>query len=230
MVAKSFTEISSRKTDSLLQILSQRYGENFRSSLVVGCGSGHEAFAIQDRFKGTVEGIDIDGSGFETPPSDKTKLRVMDAASLEYPDASFDLVYSFHAIEHIANLVGALREMKRTLRPGGVFCLGTPNKSRFLGYIGSPVVLADKIKWNLDDYRMRLKGKWENRSGAHAGFTRSELRAMCLEMFGDCADVTDAYYLHLYAGKRRFVEMIVSLGLAQRVFPAVYAMGRRAHA
>jgi ubiquinone/menaquinone biosynthesis C-methylase UbiE len=226
MSAKTFSEISSAKTYCLLEILSRTYGEHFQSALVVGCGTGHEAFAIQHRFQGAVEGIDIDGSSFETPPNEKTKLKVMDATFLDYPDNSFDLIYSFHAIEHIANLDSALREMKRTIRPGGVFCIGTPNKLRLVGYIGSPELLANKIRWNLNDYGMRLRGKWENRFGAHAGFVRSELREMCMRTFGECLDVTDAYYKHLYAHRRRFVEMILSLGIAERIFPAVYVVGR----
>ncbi|MDO8654817.1 MAG: methyltransferase domain-containing protein, partial [bacterium] len=46
-------------------------------------------------------------------------LRVMNAEHLEFDDATFDKLYSFHAIEHIPNIKKALEEMDRVLRPGG---------------------------------------------------------------------------------------------------------------
>jgi SAM-dependent methyltransferase len=46
-----------------------------------------------------------------------------------YPDASFDLVYSGQSIEHVAEHVAdvVIAEVQRVLRPGGWFCLDTPN-------------------------------------------------------------------------------------------------------
>ena len=32
----------------------------------------------------------------------------------------------------------------------------------------------DRIKWNINDYKYRLRGKFENKFGAHAGFTEKE--------------------------------------------------------
>jgi ubiquinone/menaquinone biosynthesis C-methylase UbiE len=46
-------------------------------------------------------------------------LSVMDAVDLHYDDQQFDHVFSFHAIEHIADAGAALREMRRVLVPGG---------------------------------------------------------------------------------------------------------------
>lgn len=46
-----------------------------------------------------------------------------------YPDASFDLVYSGQSIEHVPPDVAdvVIAEVHRVLRPGGRFCLDTPN-------------------------------------------------------------------------------------------------------
>ncbi len=47
-------------------------------------------------------------------------LRTADAAALPFPDGHFDLVVSTNAFEHIADLDGAVREIARVLRPGGL--------------------------------------------------------------------------------------------------------------
>jgi SAM-dependent methyltransferase len=46
-----------------------------------------------------------------------------------YPDATFDLVYSGQSIEHVPEDVAdkVIAETHRVLRPGGWFCLDTPN-------------------------------------------------------------------------------------------------------
>jgi SAM-dependent methyltransferase len=44
----------------------------------------------------------------------------MDATRMEFPDASFDLVVSRAALEHIIPIERALSEMARVVRPGGL--------------------------------------------------------------------------------------------------------------
>lgn len=43
-----------------------------------------------------------------------------DVARLPFADESFDAVFSFNGLEHFGDVDGALREMSRVLRPGGV--------------------------------------------------------------------------------------------------------------
>jgi ubiquinone/menaquinone biosynthesis C-methylase UbiE len=84
--------------------------------LEIGCGRGFLTRRIQ-RIAPDTQGIDINPQCIAHAVA--PRLRVMDAIDLDFPDASFDKVYSFHAIEHIERADRALREMHRVLVPGG---------------------------------------------------------------------------------------------------------------
>jgi SAM-dependent methyltransferase len=60
---------------------------------------------------------DIDGAGVDFA-EDLTKL--------SFADASFDLVYCSHVLEHIRDDAAALREIRRVLAPGGIAVLPVP--------------------------------------------------------------------------------------------------------
>lgn len=49
-----------------------------------------------------------------------SELRVADAEALPFPDASFDLVYSWGVVHHAARPQRVVDEIRRVLRPGGV--------------------------------------------------------------------------------------------------------------
>src|SRR6185369_12214676 len=49
------------------------------------------------------------------------------AEPLDFDRGFFDLITAFDVVEHLATPADFLREVARTLRPGGVFLLSTPN-------------------------------------------------------------------------------------------------------
>ena len=144
-----------------------------------------------------------------------------------FPDASFDAVFSYHALEHIPDHHKALAEMRRVLKPDGIFCIGTPNRHRLVGYIGGGSTMVQKISWNLSDMKARLLGRFRNELGAHAGYSSNELKGLLLNHFSTADDVTQSYYQRLYADHRSLVSFLVNSGLWRFVFPSVYFVGRR---
>jgi SAM-dependent methyltransferase len=54
-----------------------------------------------------------------------------DARKLPLPDASRDIVISFETIEHFAEQEAFLEEVKRVLRPGGLFVVSSPDRDNY---------------------------------------------------------------------------------------------------
>jgi ubiquinone/menaquinone biosynthesis C-methylase UbiE len=54
---------------------------------------------------------------------------VFDGMTLPFRDGSFDVLTSWHVIEHVADVESTLAEWFRVLRPGGVMALETPDAS-----------------------------------------------------------------------------------------------------
>ena len=223
---KDLDEIHSAKIAVLASLIADRVAHPPRHILVVGCGSGHEAGIIARKFGADTIGIDLEEEfSFDHAGSAPAKLMQMDAQSLDFADEQFDLVFSFHALEHITNPETALKQMARVLRPGGLFCIGTPNKSRLIGYVGSATTLKKKILWNLNDWRMHLTGRWDNAAGAHAGFTSNELLRLCHTAFGEAHEISADYYETL--SRRPIVRKLIVSPFRHIIFPCVYVIGVR---
>ncbi len=220
-------DVNTPKTLAMLDLL-RNAGCRPKRMLVVGCGTGSEAGIFARAFGAETVGIDLATEfTFDRDSAAPATLMQMDAREMSFEDKSFDAVYSFHALEHIPRPEAALREMARVLRPGGHFLAGTPNKARLIGYFAAPHPLVDRISMNFRDLGMRLRGRWSNEAGAHAGFTSGELTAMCREAFGDGRDVSEEYYSRLYSSKAKWVGWVGRSGLRDVIFPCVYVLGTR---
>lgn len=222
-------EIAERKLTALCRILNEKLRSKKPDHiLVVGCGSGREAAALARYFETRVVGIDI-GNEFDRDAIEDATLIRMDATDIGFDADSFDLIYSFHALEHIRDYRRALSEMRRVLKMGGKFCVGTPNRNRMVGYLGSATSLTNKVKWNVADWRMRLLGRFRNEYGAHAGFSRRELLDDCRDTFGDAEDITNRYYSELYGSYHQYLTLAEQVGVAEWIFPCVYVCGTKIH-
>lgn len=128
-------------------------------------------------------------------------------------------------IEHVPDPARSIAELARVLRTGGGMFVGTPNRARLLGYLGSRTSLRNKILWNWADWKYRLRGKFRNEYGAHAGFTEAELDALLRPYFREVRWVSREYLARKY--QKRFSPVLMRLLLSNAVFsriaPAIYA-------
>ncbi len=226
-VGKGPDAVFDQKTAVVAALIHTFLGKPPRRVLVVGCGTGREAAQLAISLHARVTGIDLHPR-FDGEAATVATLQKGDATALDFPDGTFDFVYSYHALEHIPDFRSALREMRRVLAKGGGYCIGTPNRQRLIGYLGSRgVSWRDKLRWNLSDWRARLRGRFRNEYGAHAGFTDTELRSELSDALGPTESITLPYYLSLYARRQKYVRLLDRLHLSNRLFPAIYFVGKR---
>jgi SAM-dependent methyltransferase len=65
----------------------------------------------------------------------ESELRVADAEALPFPDASFDIVYSWGVLHHSPDTARAIREVHRVLRPGGQARIMVYHSQSIVGYL-----------------------------------------------------------------------------------------------
>jgi len=217
-----------KKTRALAETLRTfviKPGDSLRRVLVVGCGDGEEGADLAELFGCDVDAIDA--TDYFCFPHPRVTFTQMDARALSFEDETFDIVWSFHALEHIPEPEQVVLEIRRVLRNDGIFMIGVPNRSRLVGYMtGRGASFRDKLAWNIIDWRMRLTGRFRNEHGAHAGFTIDELDKL-LKRIGYASCSTRQYYCHLYPSHRRAIDLLNRTGLWQWVFPCHYFFGRK---
>jgi SAM-dependent methyltransferase len=171
-------------------------------ALAIGAGDERILFWLANRL-GRVVATDIYGegdfAGREAEPSmledpaahapfpyreDRLEVRWMDARELDFPDESFDAVFSISSIEHFgspAAIERSAREMGRVLRPGGHAFVVTECFVRRHPLNAAPV-----------DFGVRLLTLGHRRGGARPRrravvdqvFTTRELRSRIVEPSG----------------------------------------------
>ncbi len=125
-VRRIFDELQHKPLDR--QLL-DRFAANVRDvgpACDMGCGPGHVARYLHER-NVQVYGVDLSVELVErarrlTPG---VEFRRGDMMALDIPDESLVGIAAFYSLIHIprADMVRALRELRRVLRPGGVFLL-----------------------------------------------------------------------------------------------------------
>lgn len=108
--------------------------------LDLGCGEGRHV--ISAYLEASIESIGVDlsvrdlqttrdkFSGFEQADDPARLFALASANALELPfaDNTFDKVICSEVLEHIPDYQGALAEIQRILKPGGLFCASVPRR------------------------------------------------------------------------------------------------------
>jgi ubiquinone/menaquinone biosynthesis C-methylase UbiE len=125
--------------------------------LDVGCGTGEALRYVQEHCGCTVVGLDYPAKSHEFGPRGS---RVRGSAELlPFADATFTKVMFIHAIGHVPDPMGAVREAWRVLRPSGTLGIITPNR-RFV-YAHRPLNRLGFIPYAPDPTVMHCFGRKE---------------------------------------------------------------------
>jgi SAM-dependent methyltransferase len=184
----------------------------------VGLGADHQRFA---QAGADLYGVDLTPRAVEFARHRlavmglSSHLQVGDAENLDFPDDTFDLVYSWGVIHHSPDTARAAREILRVLKPGGTFRVMVYHKRSIVGLLlwtryallrGRPLASLSEI------YARHLE------SPGTKAYTIEEARAL----FATAGEVdaravlTHVDLLASEAGQR---HRGARLGLARRIWP-----------
>lgn len=133
-----------------------------KALLDVGCGGGFlaEEFARDGFF---VTGIDPADRSIEAAQKHaaennlKIEYRVGKGEALPFPDASFDIVACCDVLEHVDDPGVVISEVARTLKPGGVFCYDTVNRT----WLSKVALIKISQEWSFTNWTEPNVHVWE---------------------------------------------------------------------
>lgn len=144
--------------------------------LDLGCGEGRCLDWLSNRLPG-VEAYGVDPCG----PDSLASLRAGSAYEISFPDDSFDAVYSYVVLGHVSDLSRVLAEVRRVLRPGGLFIVGDRHRHSARGLLKPWHELRGRWMYAWDSpFRERwyTPAEWR-RLLMNGGFTPLSHRTFC---------------------------------------------------
>jgi len=109
------------------------------TGLEIGCGRG---FVVKRLSAAGYDARGVDINPHSVNAAASSRVARMSATALDFADATFDHIYSFHTIEHVADTGKFLEEAHRALKPGGRFFVVYPAEPiRGLFAIGAATVI-----------------------------------------------------------------------------------------
>lgn len=145
--------------------------------LDLGCGEGRHVISAYVAADVHSVGVDLSlqdllttrekFSEFAEPdnPARSFSLASANALQLPFADNSFDKVICSEVLEHIPDYRGALAEIRRVLKPGGLFCASVPRR------------WPEKICWALSE-------EYHNTPGGHIRIFRADQLCGDIEHLG----------------------------------------------
>lgn len=115
-----------RRVPTLMDFLELRDGDTV---LDCGCGMGFYLMTMGRLRKLNLVGVDGDVARLDWAEREQVPARLasVDIHDLPFADNSFDKVLMTEVLEHLADDRGAIREIYRILKPGGVLALSVPH-------------------------------------------------------------------------------------------------------
>jgi SAM-dependent methyltransferase len=140
-----------------------------KTVLDAACGTGYGTNILAGAGAASVVGIDraphvIDFA--RTQAQHGAEFHVGDLLDIPFPDATFDVVVCFEAIEHVTMPEPALDELRRVLAPTGLLAISSPNRDLYVGgnphhqHEFAPAELEAALKARFANVRLVRQHSW----------------------------------------------------------------------
>lgn len=171
--------------------------------LELGCGTGSmwKGATLPERCRLTLTDFStgmLAEARLNTAHLSGTDYRQVDAQDIPFPDGSFDAVIANMMLYHVPDISRALREMRRVLKPGGVFYAAT------YGEHGVVQAVADMLNMTLEGNR-----RFTLQNGAEQ-LERVFGQVECV-LYDDALDVTDPADLVAYLRSMASMQVLTSV-------------------
>jgi len=129
-----------------------------------GCGDGEVTQELARATGAAVVGADISQVAVEACRRRGLRAEKLEfGRTLPFGDRSFDLVFMTEVIEHLVDPAGALKEVRRILKPHGYLILSTPNlaclPNRLLLMIGVQPLFSEVSEEHIHGRWLRMFGQ-----------------------------------------------------------------------
>lgn len=133
--------------ERLVEVADPQWGA---AVLDIGCGPGTITLDIAARVApAPVLGIDVADAAIEAALAEAERqdtknaaFRTADLYALDIEDNTFDIVHAHQVLQHVSDPVGALREMRRVCKPGGIVAARDADYEAMTWYPAVPAMSA----------------------------------------------------------------------------------------
>lgn len=145
--------------------------------LDAACGVGYGSRLLAERGAASVTAIDISAEAIECAqkqfPHPKVEFIAADATRLSGMGREYDAAVSFETIEHLDDPESLIREVRRSLAPGGFFVCSTPNREYERRGASNPYHLCE---WSYQEFHAAFSRYFEIEGCFHQSPSPAYLR------------------------------------------------------
>ena len=178
--------------------------------LDIACGEGYGSNLLAARAR-SVTGVDISEEtiGYAQSKYVRDNLAFLPGSCLAIPapDQSADVVVSFETLEHFVEHEQFLAEVRRVLRPGGVFIVSTPDKTIYTGKLG-----------NRNQFHPRELEKAEFEEFLRGGFSCVQLLSQRVSLGSFLAPTSNGHLIEVGTHRGNFEKVGFVPGAAEGVY------------
>ncbi len=160
-----------------LNLILQSAEERIRGRILEnGCGIGMYVEHMHP-YGGTIFGLEYDFPRAVEARRNSPRILCAAGEHLPFPDSHFDLILSHEVIEHVQDDRLAIREMVRTLKPGGRIVLFCPNRGYPFETHG--IYWRGRYHFGNKPFVNYLPRRWRDTLAPHVRvYTRKDLAAL----------------------------------------------------